>query len=284
MSPPPSKRALVTGASKGVGRGIALGLASAGWSVGVNYHSDAAGAEATVKSIEERGGRAWMFKADVGQRSEVDAMFARFLEEAGGIDLLVNNSGVQTWSALLDLEEEDWDRTIRTNLKGTFLCLQAAARIMKESGGGSIINIGSGAHKAPFPNLSDYCASKGGIEPLTTVAAPISAALLEATRALFSPAAVTSQYCTHKTKGISVRTRRFLGSGEGATHRVADGPHEVVHEGKGHAELHRHAPEVALPQVDHQVQRHARIHARHRPDAPGACGTHACTVRGGEGR
>ena len=124
-----------------------------------------------MKSIEERGGRAWMFKADVGQRSEVDAMFARFLEEAGGIDLLVNNSGVQTWSALLDLEEEDWDRTIRTNLKGTFLCLQAAARIMKESGGGSIINIGSGANKAPFPNLSDYCASKGGIETLTTVAA-----------------------------------------------------------------------------------------------------------------
>lgn len=171
MSPSPTKRALVTGASKGVGRGIALGLASAGWSVGVNYHSDAAGAEATMESIEERGGRAWIFKADVGQRPQVDAMFAHFLEKTGGIELLVNNSGVQTWSSLLDLEEEDWDRTIRTNLKGTFLCLQAAARIMKESGGGSIINIGSGANKVPFPNLGDYCASKGGIETLTTVAA-----------------------------------------------------------------------------------------------------------------
>ena len=171
MSPSPTKRALVTGASKGVGRGIALGLASAGWSVGVNYHSDAAGAKATMESIEERGGRAWIFKADVGQRPQVDAMFAHFLEKTGGIELLVNNSGVQTWSSLLDLEEEDWDRTIRTNLKGTFLCLQAAARIMKESGGGSIINIGSGANKVPFPNLGDYCASKGGIETLTTVAA-----------------------------------------------------------------------------------------------------------------
>lgn len=166
-----SKRALVTGASKGVGRGIALGLASAGWSVGVNYHSDVAGAEATVEAIEEDGGQAWVCKGDVGQRAEVEAMFSLFVEEAGGIELLVNNSGVQTWSPLLDLAEEDWDRTIRTNLKGTFLCSQAAARIMKDRGGGSIINIGSGANKAPFPNLGDYCASKGGIETFTTVAA-----------------------------------------------------------------------------------------------------------------
>jgi len=164
------KCALVTGASKGVGRGIAIGLADAGWSVGVNYFRDKAGAEATASRIREAGGTAWILQADVGVSEQVRAMFTAFMEQAGRLDLLVNNSGVQTWVPLLDLDEKDWDRTIRTNLKGTFLCTQQAARLMKDAGGGSIVNIGSGANKAPFPNLADYCASKGGIETFTTVA------------------------------------------------------------------------------------------------------------------
>ncbi len=167
----PDKRALVTGASKGIGRGIALGLAEAGWDVGVNYNGDVAGARETASAIESRGRRAWVLQADVGDRAQVESLFSRFIESAGGIELLVNNAGVQTWAPLLELKEEDWDRTIRTNLKGTFLCLQAAARLMQSAGGGAVINIGSGANKAPFPNLSDYCASKGGIENLTKVAA-----------------------------------------------------------------------------------------------------------------
>lgn len=168
----PQKNALITGASKGVGRGIALGLAEEGWSVGVNYLNDKAGAEATLSSIRTSGGTGWLIQADVGHSDEVTRLFSEFINLAGGIDLLVNNSGVQTWSPLLDLKEEDWDRTIRTNLKGTFLCTQQAARLMKEVGkGGNIINIGSGANKTPFPSLIDYCASKGGIETFTTVAA-----------------------------------------------------------------------------------------------------------------
>lgn len=165
-----SKNALVTGASKGVGRGIALGLAAEGWHVGVNYFRDRAGAESTAEAIRTLGQQAWVLPADVGYSDQVEAMFRRFLELASSIDLLVNNAGVQTWVSLLDLQEADWDRTIRTNLKGTFLCTQQAARLMKQTGG-RIVNIGSGSNKAPFPNLSDYCASKGGIETLTTVAA-----------------------------------------------------------------------------------------------------------------
>lgn len=165
-----SKNALVTGASKGVGRGIALGLAAEGWHVGVNYFRDRAGAESTAEAIQALGQQAWILQADVGYSDQVEAMFRRFLELAGSLDLLVNNAGVQTWASLLDLQEADWDRTIRTNLKGTFLCTRQAARLMKESGG-RIVNIGSGSNKAPFPNLSDYCASKGGIETFTTVAA-----------------------------------------------------------------------------------------------------------------
>lgn len=166
-----TKVALVTGASQGVGRGIALGLAENGWDVGVNYHRNQAGAEATAGAIRAKGRQAWLLPADVGDSEQVQAMFEQLDRQAGRLDLLVNNAGVQTWASLLELREEDWDRTIRTNLKGTFLCTQQAARRMQATGGGRIINIGSGANKAPFPNLSDYCASKGGIETLTVVAA-----------------------------------------------------------------------------------------------------------------
>lgn len=165
------KRALVTGASKGVGRGIAIGLAQRGWSVGVNYHSDQEAAKETVAEIRNENGLCWVLKADVGASEEVRSMFEEFHNVAGGIDLLVNNAGIQTWAPLLELEEKDWDRTIRTNLKGTFLCTREAALLMKEAGGGSVVNIGSGANKSPFPNLIDYCASKGGIEQFTVVAA-----------------------------------------------------------------------------------------------------------------
>ncbi|MBI3912514.1 MAG: 3-oxoacyl-ACP reductase FabG [Armatimonadetes bacterium] len=165
-----SRIALVTGASQGVGRGIALGLAEDGWDVGLNYYENQAGAEATAEIIRAKGQRCWVLHADVGDAEQVQAMFRYFHQQAGGLDLLVNNAGVQTWASLLDLKESDWDRTIRTNLKGTFLCTQQAARLMKDTGG-RIINIGSGANKAPFPNLIDYCASKGGIQTFTVVAA-----------------------------------------------------------------------------------------------------------------
>ncbi len=167
-----AKTALVTGASKGVGRGIAYGLAEAGWDVAVNYHSDLAGAEETKAAIEGMGRRCAIVPGDVGTKADVEAMFAAVMAAFGRLDCLVNNAGRQTWASLLDLSEQDWDKTIRTNLKGSFLCTQTAARIMKEAGrGGSVVNIGSGANKQPFMNLVDYCASKGGLEQLTRVSA-----------------------------------------------------------------------------------------------------------------
>ena len=165
------KTALVTGASKGVGKGIALELARNGCHVAVNYNSDAAGADSTVREIASRGLKAFAVQAHVGRSAEVDAMFSLVLKEFSKIDLLVNNAGVQTWKALLDLEEAEWDRVIDTNLKGCFLCTQRAARLMKEHGGGRIVNIGSGCNKVAFPHLVDYTASKGGIEMFTKVAA-----------------------------------------------------------------------------------------------------------------
>ena len=165
------KTALVTGASKGIGRGIALGLATAGWNIGVNYRSDQQGAEETADQVRKQEVDCHLVQGDVGLADDVQHIFQVVQEIAGRLDLLVNNAGVQTWAPLLELREEDWDRTIRTNLKGTFLCTQQAGRMMKSAGGGCIINIGSGANSVPFPNLVDYSAAKGGIEQLTKVSA-----------------------------------------------------------------------------------------------------------------
>jgi NAD(P)-dependent dehydrogenase (short-subunit alcohol dehydrogenase family) len=166
-----SKVALVTGASKGVGKGIALELARAGANIVVNYNTDSTGADATLGEIRGMGREAIAVQANVGSASDVDRMFRKALETFPRLDILVNNAGVQTWKPLLDLTEAEWDRTIDINLKGCFLCTQRAARHMRELGGGRIVNIGSGCNKVAFPNLVDYTASKGGIEMLTKSAA-----------------------------------------------------------------------------------------------------------------
>ena len=98
-------------------------------------------------------------------------MIAAIVERSGSLDVLVNNAGVQTWTPLLDVTEAEWDLVVDTNLKGCFVCTQAAARQMKTQGRGAIVNIGSGCNKIPFPRLVAYTASKGGIEMLTKVAA-----------------------------------------------------------------------------------------------------------------
>ncbi|HEY3940810.1 MAG TPA: 3-oxoacyl-ACP reductase family protein [Bryobacteraceae bacterium] len=165
------KTALVTGAGKGVGKGIAIELGRAGCDVIVNYNSDRTSAEATVAELKALGRNAIALKGNVAEATEVAELFYQALKTVARIDVLVNNAGVQTWSSLLDLSESDWDRVIDTNLKGSFLCTKAAATHMKVRSDGSIINIGSGCNKWPFPNLVDYSASKGGLENLTKVSA-----------------------------------------------------------------------------------------------------------------
>ena len=165
------KKALVTGASKGVGGGIAWRLGSLGCDVAVNYNTDLEGAEAVAGGLLTAGRKAFPVQANVGDSGQVAEMFETVLDRFGALDILVNNAGTQVWAPLLDLSEEDWDRVIDTNLKGCFLCSQLAARHMKERGSGRIVNIGSGCNKVAFPNLVSYTASKGGIEQFTKVAA-----------------------------------------------------------------------------------------------------------------
>jgi 3-oxoacyl-[acyl-carrier protein] reductase len=177
-----NQAAIITGASRGIGKEIALELARRGWRVAVNYFNDPqAMVDAAVAEIRASGGEVvpvespssnvLPVQADIRSSSEVSAMFEKVIATFGRLDLLVNNAGVQTWKALLDVTEEEWDLVIDTNLKGCFLCTQQAGRYMKDHGGGAIINLGSGCNKLAFPRLVAYTASKGGIEMFTKEAA-----------------------------------------------------------------------------------------------------------------
>jgi len=168
--------ALVTGASRGIGKEIALELARNGYRVAVNcYNESPAVLDATISEIRaahaEGLSSVLAIEADIRSSGEVAGMFERVIGEFGRLDLLVNNAGVQTWKPLLDVTEEEWDLVVDTNLKGCFLCTQQAARYMKDHGGGSIVNLGSGCNKLAFPSLVAYTASKGGIEMFTKEAA-----------------------------------------------------------------------------------------------------------------
>ena len=165
--------AIVTGGASGIGLGIAMALARSGWDVALSYLEEDDKPVRAAREIEALGRRAYIRRSDAGVATDVEAFFdgaAAFFGRAP--QLLVNNAGMQTWSSLLDLGEGDWDRVLRTNLKGCFLNTQKAARLMVAAGrGGCIVNIGSGCNKIPFPDLVDYSASKAGIDQLTRSAA-----------------------------------------------------------------------------------------------------------------
>jgi 3-oxoacyl-[acyl-carrier protein] reductase len=168
--------ALVTGASRGIGKEIALELARNHYQVAVNYFDDPPSMVdrtiAEIRALQAPGQEHVLaVQADIRSSKDVHAMFAKVISTFGRLDLLVNNAGVQTWKPLLDVTEEEWDLVVDTNLKGCFLCTQQAARYMKDHGGGSIVNLGSGCNKLAFPSLVAYTASKGGIEMFTKEAA-----------------------------------------------------------------------------------------------------------------
>lgn len=169
-----NKLAVITGGTTGIGRGIALRLAGAGWKIAVNnLERERESALALGAEVQALGQSFYFAPCDVGDSADVDRFYRGVMEHfQQAPQLLVNNAGVQTWAPLLELREEDWDRVIRTNLKGNFLNTQRAAQLMVAAGiDGAIVNIGSGCNKLAFPNLVDYAASKGGIEMLTKSAA-----------------------------------------------------------------------------------------------------------------
>jgi len=159
--------ALVTGASRGIGRAIALGLAEHGAKVAVNYLSRAGDADAVTAAIRANGGAAIAVKADVSARAEVDAMIANVTAQFGPVDILVNNAGIAVRRGIDDLTEADFDQAIAVNLKSAFLCTQAVVPGMRERGWGRIVNISSGAARGAGVIGAHYNASKAGMEGLT---------------------------------------------------------------------------------------------------------------------
>jgi len=170
MSRLEGKVALVTGASKGIGAGIAKGLAAAGASVAVNYASDRGGAEAVVAAITASGGRAIAVPGDVSKSADVARLFVETKAAYGALDVLVNNAAVYQLGPLEATTEEEFHRQFNTNVLGPLLMIREAVKYFGPRGG-SIINIGSVASQSTPPNLSIYTATKGALDAITRVLA-----------------------------------------------------------------------------------------------------------------
>ena len=168
-----AKLALVTAGASAIGRHLATALAGAGYDVAFTHLGMTAAAAQLAAEVAALGRRARAWESDAGDEAQVTAFHAQSATWAGTAPaVMVNNAGIQTWSALVDLSVEAWDRVMHTNLRGLFLNTKAAAKAMIAAGhAGSIITLGSGCNKLAFPRLVDYTTSKGGIEQFTKVAA-----------------------------------------------------------------------------------------------------------------
>ena len=170
MSKLSGKTALVTGASRGIGRAIALRLAAEGAAVAINYNGSAEKAEAVAEEIRAAGGTASVFQADVADAASVAAMFERFFEEFQRLDILVNNAGITRDALLIGMKETQFDEVIAANLKGCFLCTQLAAKRMIRQRSGRIINISSYSGLHGNAGQMNYAASKAGVVGMTKTA------------------------------------------------------------------------------------------------------------------
>lgn len=165
------KTALVTGASRGIGRAIALALAKEGYAVAVNYAGSREAAEAVRDKITAAGGRAFILQGDVSSAEDVDRIFKTVKEEFGFLDVLVNNAGITRDSLFIRMKEEQWDEVIDTDLKSNFLTVKAAGAMMMRRKKGAIINIASVSGIVGNIGQLNYSAAKAGVIGLTKTAA-----------------------------------------------------------------------------------------------------------------
>lgn len=159
---------LVTGASKGIGRALALGCAREGADVILNYHTDRAGAESAAAEVRALGRRAFVVRADLARPAQIERMFAAARKRFARLDVLINNAGLTGWSELFATTPEKWDLVLDTNLRGTFFCSLAAARWMRDTRtAGAIVNVSTNCAQLGVKNLVAYATSKAGLHGLT---------------------------------------------------------------------------------------------------------------------
>ncbi len=163
--------AIVTGASRGIGRAIALELATQGATIIVNYASSSGAAESVVADITAAGGQAIALQADVSKAEQVDTLISTVMEKFKRIDIFVNNAGITRDTLLLRMKPEDWQAVIDLNLTGVFLCTRAASKIMLKQRSGRIINIASVAGQMGNPGQANYSAAKAGVIGFTKTVA-----------------------------------------------------------------------------------------------------------------
>ena len=168
------RNAVVTGGSRGIGRAIALGLAEAGADVVLTYREKADEAQAAVRDIEAMGRRALAIRMDVTDRTTVETA-ARRTRDFGPVSILVNNAGINKPTDFDQVTDSDWDAILETNLKGPFICAQVFLPLLKESGNGSIVHIGSVSGQYGGPRTAHYAASKAGLISLAQVIARFGA-------------------------------------------------------------------------------------------------------------
>ncbi|HDF6283604.1 TPA: 3-oxoacyl-[acyl-carrier-protein] reductase [Staphylococcus aureus] len=166
-----TKSALVTGASRGIGRSIALQLAEEGYNVAVNYAGSKEKAEAVVEEIKAKGVDSFAIQANVADADEVKAMIKEVVSQFGSLDVLVNNAGITRDNLLMRMKEQEWDDVIDTNLKGVFNCIQKATPQMLRQRSGAIINLSSVVGVVGNPGQANYVATKAGVIGLTKSAA-----------------------------------------------------------------------------------------------------------------
>lgn len=165
------KKALVTGASRGIGKAIALALAAEGADVVVNYAGSKAAAEAVAAEIEEMGRKALVVQADISSNEAATAMVDQAVKEFGRIDILVNNAGITRDGLLMRMKEEDWDAVLTTNLKGVFNCTKAAVKYMMKQKAGHIVSISSVVGLTGNAGQANYAAAKAGVIGFTKAVA-----------------------------------------------------------------------------------------------------------------
>lgn len=166
-----TKSALVTGASRGIGRSIAIQLAEEGYNVIVNYAGNKEKADAVVEEIKAKGVESFAIQANVANGDEVKAMIKEVVSQFGSVDVLVNNAGITRDNLLMRMKEQEWDDVIDTNLKGVFNCIQKVTPQMLRQKGGSIINLSSVVGAVGNPGQANYVATKAGVIGLTKSAA-----------------------------------------------------------------------------------------------------------------